>query len=143
MKKLFIDTGAWIALNNRRDIHHSSAVKANKNFLDEGYFYVSTDYVLDETYTLLLYDVGHKRAVEFGDEIKSLLDMRKISIIHINRDMLDEAWEVFKKYSDKDFSFTDCTSFAVMKKYEISEAFSFDKHFEQYGLIRLPDLSKQ
>ena len=99
MKKLFIDTGAWIALNNSRDIHHVDAVKANKDFLDKGYFYVSTDYV--------------------------------------------EAWEIFKKYFDKDFSFTDCTSFAVMKIRKISEVFSFDKHFEQYGFKRLPDLSKQ
>lgn len=84
MKKLFIDTGVWIALNNSRDIHHVTAVNANKDFLDEGYFYVSTDYVLDETYTFLLNDVGHKRAVIFGDEIKSLQDLRKIKITHIN-----------------------------------------------------------
>ena len=138
MKKLFIDTGAWIALNNKKDKYYIDAVKANKNFLDKGYFYISSDYVLDETYTLLRYDVGHKRAVEFGGEIKSLQEMGKIRIVHINQDILDKAWEIFEKYSDKDFSFTDCTSFAVMEMLGINEAFSFDRHFEQYGFTRLP-----
>lgn len=56
MKKLFIDTGAWIALNNKKDVYHKDAVYANKNFLDNNYFYVTSDYVLDETYTLRRYD---------------------------------------------------------------------------------------
>ena len=140
MKKLFVDTGAWLALNNKKDKYHIDAVKANKDFLDKGYFYVSSDYILDETYTLLRYDVGHKRAVEFGGEIKSLQEMGKIRIVHINQDILGKAWEVFEKYSDKDFSFTDCTSFAVIEMLGINEAFSFDRHFEQYGFIRLPIL---
>ena len=138
MKRLFIDIGAWLALNNKRDKHHTDAVKANKDFLDKGYFYVTSEYVLDETFTLLRYDVGHKRSVEFGAEIKSLQEMEKIRIVHINQDILGKAWEIFEKYFDKDFSFTDCTSFAAMVMLGINEAFSFDKHFEQYGFIRLP-----
>lgn len=138
MKKMFIDTGAWIALNNKKDKYYRDAVKANKDFLDKGYFYISNDYLLDETYTLFRYDVGHKRAVEFASEIRSLQEMEKIRIVHINQDILDNAWEIFEKYSDKDFSFTDCTSFAVMETMGINEAFSFDRHFDQYGFIRLP-----
>ena len=138
MKKLFIDTGAWVALNNKKDKHHKDAVKANKDFLDGGYFYVTNDYVLDETYTLLRLDVGHKRAVEFGCEIKELQKNKKIYVFHVNQVALDKAWEIFEKYSDKDFSFTDCTSFAVMEMLKINKAFSFDRHFEQYGFIRFP-----
>lgn len=39
MKKMFIDTGAWIALNNKKDKYYRDAVKANKDFLDKGYSY--------------------------------------------------------------------------------------------------------
>lgn len=138
MKRLFIDTGAWIALNNKKDKYHTNAVKTNKKFLDNGYYYITSDYILNETYTLLRYDVGHKRAIEFGNEIKSLKEMEKIKIVHINQDILDKAWEIFEKYSDKNFSFTDCTSFIVMEMVGIKESFSFDKHFEQYGFTRLP-----
>jgi len=41
-------------------------------------------------------------------------------------------------YNDKDFSFTDCTSFALMERLKIKTAFSFDAHFTQYGFIRIP-----
>ena len=138
MKKLFVDTGAWIALNNTKDNHHKNAVNANRDFLDSGYFYVTSDYVLDETYTLLRSDVGHKRAVEFGNEMTGLQKKGKINIVHINQVVHEKAWEIFEKYSDKDFSFTDCTSFIVMELLRINEAFSFDKHFDQYGFIKLP-----
>jgi len=138
VEKLFIDTGAWIALNNKKDKHHKKAVEANRDFLDNGYFYVTSDYVMDETYTLLRIDVGHKRAVEFGREIKDLKEKAKIDIFHINHVVLDKAWQTFEKYTDKDFSFTDCTSFIVMELLKIKQAFSFDRHFNQYGFIRLP-----
>ncbi len=58
-----IDTGAWIALNNKKDKHHIAAITANKHFLDSGYFYVTSDYIMDETYTLLRYDIGHEKTV--------------------------------------------------------------------------------
>jgi len=138
MKKIFVDTGAWAALNNKRDKFHNDSVAANKRLLNEGYFYITSDYVLDETYTLLLYDIGHKRAVEFGNEIILLSKKKKIRIVHITEELLTEAWELFITYQDKDFSFTDCTSFRVMKNLKIDEAFSFDKHFEQYGFTRHP-----
>ncbi|OQX27592.1 MAG: hypothetical protein BWK80_04535 [Desulfobacteraceae bacterium IS3] len=138
MKKIFVDTGAWAALNNKRDRFHSDSVVVNKSLLNEGYFYITTDYVLYETYTLLLYDIGHKRAVELGNEIILLNKKKKIRIVHITDELLTAAWDIFIKYEDKDFSFTDCTSFTVMKNLKTDEAFSFDKHFEQYGFIRHP-----
>ncbi|MCH8070087.1 MAG: PIN domain-containing protein [Candidatus Marinimicrobia bacterium] len=95
---------------------------------------------MDETYTLLRLDVGHRRTVEFRSELKSLQKISKIKIIHVTQDILEKTWYVFEKYSDKYFSFTDCTSFITMQEMKIKEVFSFDKHFEQYGLIKLPVL---
>jgi uncharacterized protein len=140
MKRIFIDTGAWIALNSKKDKHFKDAISANKSFLNDGYYYVTSDYVLDETFTLLRSVVGHKRAVEFGNEILSLKDMSKILVFHTDQVILDRAWKIFETYSDKGFSFTDCTSFSIMKRLKIKEAFSFDKHFDQYGFLRLPFL---
>ena len=42
----------------------------------------------------------------------------------------ERAWEIFLKYKDKDFSYTDCTSFAVMERLKIDTAFTFDSHFQ-------------
>ncbi len=138
MRKIFVDTGAWAALNNKRDRLHSDAAAENKKLLDERCFYITSDYVLDETYTLLLYDTGHKRAVEFGKEIRFLHKKKKIGIVNVTEILLENAWNLFVKYSDKEFSFTDCTSFAIMDQMNIKEVFSFDRHFEQYGFVRFP-----
>jgi predicted nucleic acid-binding protein len=48
MKKMFIDTGAWVALNNKKDSYHRVAVRANREFLDNGYFYVTSNFVFDK-----------------------------------------------------------------------------------------------
>ncbi len=45
------------------------------------------------------------------------------------------AWEVFRKFEDKDWSFTDCASYAVMERLGINKAFAFDHHFKQFGSI--------
>ncbi|MBI4822940.1 MAG: hypothetical protein HY805_01755 [Nitrospirae bacterium] len=47
-------------------------------------------------------------------------------------------WKLLEKYSDKDFSFTDCTSFALMERLKIKTAFTFDAHFTQYGFNQIP-----
>ncbi len=43
------------------------------------------------------------------------------------------AWDALADKKD-----TDCTSFAVMKEFGITEVFAFDHHFEQMGFILLP-----
>jgi len=48
------------------------------------------------------------------------------------------AWKIFKTHKDKTYSFTDCTSFALMEKNVIKNAFAYDRHFAQHGLNKLP-----
>ena len=43
--------------------------------------------------------------------------------------------EVFRKFSDKDWSFTDCSSKVVIEKFGITRAFALDHHFVQFGSI--------
>ncbi|MBI5739622.1 MAG: hypothetical protein HZA16_02775 [Nitrospirae bacterium] len=53
-----------------------------------------------------------------------------MSLVAIEDDFEAKAWDIFLKYKDKDFSYTDCTSFALMEKLRIDTAFSFDSHFK-------------
>jgi predicted nucleic acid-binding protein len=67
--------------------------------------------------------------------------MRLLSMISTSTSpsIEDAAFTIFKRYTDKDFSFTDCTSFSIMKSLKLKSAFAFDKHFEQFeGISRLP-----
>lgn len=128
MRKIFMDTNGWIALNNKSDQFHNAASKLNKRLLNNRNLYVTTNFVLDETYTGLLTKVGHFAAVDFGERIRKSTITK---IIHISEEIEEYAWKYFKKYSDKHFSFTDCTSFVIMHQLNLSEAFTNDHHFEQ------------
>ncbi len=43
------------------------------------------------------------------------------------------AWRIFKTHRDKGYSFTDCTSFALMDVLAIKNSFAYDGHFRQCG----------
>ena len=58
--------------------------------------------------------------------------------MQVSREIEEKALDIFEKYGDKDFSFTDCVSFVVMREMGIQEAFAFDEHFNQMRFIRKP-----
>ncbi len=101
---------------------------------EDAAFLVTTDYILDETYTLLRMALGHATAVRFGNEASK----GELTVVQFDASIQEEAWEVFERCGDKDFSFTDCTSFVVMRRGKIKVAFTFDRHFQQYGFQALP-----
>lgn len=127
---IFVDTSAFLALENRRDLYHSKALLFKDTCLKTGQTLITSDYILDESYTIIRLRAGHMIAVQFGE---SLRKSQFIRIEHITPDSIEEAWRLFKKFEDHDFSFTDCTSFALMERLNISNAFTFDAHFQEYG----------
>ncbi len=134
MSLVFADTSGWLAFANKRDVAHEVAVSVNKSILRNRNMYVTSNYVLDETYTGLLARAGHSAAVDFGEMIRTSESVR---VSRVSENVEAEAWELFKKYSDKQFSFTDCTSFVLMQRLRIIEAFASDHHFEQMGFTIL------
>jgi predicted nucleic acid-binding protein len=56
----------------------------------------------------------------------------------IDSDRFEKARQVFFRYRDKDFSFTDCTSFVVMRERSLTHALTTDRHFRQMGFHMLP-----
>ena len=126
---LFIDTGYFLALLNKKDKNHNIA-KNNINKLKESKIIIS-DFILFETITFFNSSLkNHNLAVTLLNFINS---KDNIEIIEVNHQIKSNALSIFLKYSDKDFSFTDCTSFAIMEELNIVDAFSFDIHFKQMG----------
>lgn len=97
--------------------------------------FVTTDYVLDETITLIRYVHSHEKATEFAEAV---LASRVLKIIYVDKGAFGSAFELFRKNSDKTWSFTDCTSFVVMGSVGLRAAFTFDRHFRQAGFEMLP-----
>jgi uncharacterized protein len=130
---VFVDTGAWFAYFVRRDSDHEAAVRwvqQNRQPL------LTSDYVLDELLTLLKVRESYRLAIAAGER---LWQQRVARVDYLTPGDLTRAWDVFRQYHDKNWSFTDCTSKIIIERLRISEAFAFDSHFEQFGtVIRVP-----
>jgi predicted nucleic acid-binding protein len=136
--RLFVDTSAWAAYYDSSDRWHTSAKEAITSLVDQRVTFVTTDYVLDETITLLLYHAGRAQALAFGDAVQQ---SRQVSLVRIDESAWEEAWRLFRCYDDKMWAFTDCTSFAVMRQMGLLRAFAFDSHFEQAGFQLWPRMT--
>ena len=134
MRRVFVDTSAFIALLDPRDDCHLQAVHIEQALSSRAVRLVTTNFVLDETYTGLRSKIQHSAILRFRDSIRQ---SQRLSVVHITEALEDQAWEIFARYDDKDFSFTDCTSFAVMRQLGTATAFAFDEHFEQFGFTRV------
>ena len=135
---IFVDSGAWIALSNRRDPYHEKAVVIYTTLKQQKERLLTTDYVIDETVTRLRYDWNHSGAVEFLDFIKRAKEATEeavaLTVAEIDSALFQEAEQLFRQYNTARLSFTDCTSFVVCQQHNISEAFAFDQHFPMMGI---------
>lgn len=132
MKGIFVDTSAWYALVDADDSDHAAAVTfhtTNKIPL------VTTDALFSETLTLIRYRIGIDAALTFGQMLKASLFIRIITVTPADEEL---AWSIFSKYRDQDFSFADCSSFAVMQRMKLDTAFTFDHHFSVMKFIVVP-----
>lgn len=135
MKRLFVDTSAWAALASRRDSNHQSALQVRNQIVGQ-YVLVTSNYVLDELYTLLLMNIGYLACVKFKQQLDALQTKELLTIEWITEERSTASWQTFERFnSDKEWSFTDCTSYALMKELEMTEVFTFDHHFSQMGFV--------
>lgn len=126
---IFVDSSAWFAVLSRRDVNHGAAISAIRSFREQ---LVTTDYIVDETLTLLRSRGENSRAVVFG---RRVIEGPWARIVRIDDADFTAAWLVFKTFADKGWSFTDCTSRVVMGRLAIQRAFAFDDHFRQFGSV--------
>lgn len=127
MKRAFVDTSAWFGFISRDDPNHLTINKVLKVWESR---LVTTNYVLDETLTLVRSRLGHALAVNVGE---SLRDPSLVDISRVTPEDEENAWDLFVQYKDQDFSYTDCTSFAVMRRLALGTAITSDRHFRVVG----------
>ncbi len=131
MEKVFVDTSGWVALFVENDQNHKKAVSIFEEIKNSKVPIYTSDYCIDETITTILARGSHKQSVLAGE---ALFTSKIIKIVHVCPDYLQAAWELYQKYKDKMFSFTDVTSFAIMKDLNIKKSFAFDREFVQAGI---------
>ena len=132
---VFVDTGAWFALADRSDQYHSQAVNVFPELLNNYHHLSTTNLVIAEAYVLIRLTIGHQPAVNF---LTNIAASPRILKIYSDRTLEEEAENILVKYNDQAFSYTDAVSFALMKRFDIKEAFSFDRHFAIAGFVLMP-----
>ncbi len=136
--RIFVDTSAWFALYDRRDDAHARAVRLWKDLRRRPTRLVTSDYVFAEAITLTRARAGHGAARTLGE---FLLKSKVVDIAEVSAQVRDNAWGLFVRHDDKAFSFTDCTSFVIMRDLGLTDAFAFDEHFAQLGFRLRPSPS--
>jgi predicted nucleic acid-binding protein len=135
MTLLFVDTAGWMACADGADPVHARACRARDAALEAGCLLVTTDFVVDETLTLIRMRLGLPAADAWWRQIDRSL---RIRWERIDGDRFERARQSFFQCRDKPFSFTDCTSFEVMRELRVTQALTTDRHFRQMGFQIAP-----
>ena len=131
MKRVFVDSGAFFALQVAQDASHPAAADVFERARNEHWELTTTNAVVIETYALLLSRTRTGRAAAI-----SFLDAVERSPVHVERiRAIDErlAVTLLRSHADKTYSFCDALSFVVMERLGIGEAVAYDRHFREYG----------
>lgn len=133
---VFVDTSGWVALFSRDDQAHGVAKRHWEILRKQRRLLLTSNYVLDETFTLLRRGRG---GLPMAQTFHALIGQSQVlEVAWIDQGLSEQAWALFVSYSDKLFSFTDCTSFALMQARGIFEAFTFDEDFQRAGFVIQP-----
>lgn len=129
-RDVFVDSSGLYALADRRDPARVAAETCIASRIRSGLGLVVTDYVVDEACTL-----AKARAGSYGAQ--KLLELCERSqafrLVWVGPERFEAAKAFFRKHADHDYSFTDCTSFVVMRELGLREALTTDGHFAEAG----------
>jgi predicted nucleic acid-binding protein len=127
---IFADTSGFYAILIQRDPMHTRARELLARAARSSFRYITTDYILDETATLL-------RARGHGDLaeafFQNIFSSAACQIEWMDPERFGQTRQFFAKHQDKSWSFTDCFSFLVMRGLGLRDALTSDAHFRQAG----------
>lgn len=125
---VFVDTSAFCARHIKHDSYYAAAAEWWRKL--ESAQLVTTNHILEESFTLLARRVGYLYAADLADRVYR---SEALDIIYTTRGDETSALQYFRKLADQRVGFTDCISFAVMRSAGITTAFTFDRHFLYAG----------
>jgi predicted nucleic acid-binding protein len=134
MTQVIADTSALYALVDRKDPHHLQAAGFLKSQAANAVLLLS-NHVFDETMTVTKARLGMRVALQLGLRLRN---SRFVEMVVFSTAEELETWRVFSQYTDKDWSYTDCACLVLARQREVQQAFSFDHHFAQMGLVMVP-----
>jgi predicted nucleic acid-binding protein len=129
---IFVDSSFWIGLSRVRDDRHGDALRLIQ--AHQRSQLITTNHVCGETWTFLRKRDGHDVAVRFVDGAEGA---QRLRIVEATPEVERDAWEWLRRHDERPYSFVDATSFALMRRLGIREAFAFDGDFAAAGFVEL------
>ena len=129
---IFVDTSYWVALRNRLDAHHQPAAALLSRHA--GTTLLTTNHVRGEAWTYLRRKGGHRAAVAFLDVMEQ---SPRVSLVRVPARLESRAMKWLRRHDEREYSFVDATSFALMRSLRMQEAFAFDGDFSAAGFTEL------
>jgi predicted nucleic acid-binding protein len=129
---IFVDTSFWLAIRLAGDAHHGLAARLLEQRADE--HLVTSNHVRGETWTFLRRRAGHQAAVDFLERVER---SPRVSVRAVSEELADEALRWLREHDEREYSFVDATSFALMRTLGIREALAFDGDFAAAGFVEL------
>ena len=125
---IFIDTNFYVSLENKADSNHKKAKEILIYLIPKNPQFFTTTLILYETVTVISLRVGREAAIYFKDNFDPAT-----KVLWLDKAIETKAWSLFRKIKDKDVSFVDCYSFALLGELMVREVLTFDKDFAKQG----------
>lgn len=124
--KVFVDTGYYVAILDARDPWHDRAMKAARSDMQ----FVTSSLVINETISLLQARGYLSAALTF---LRSARNSESVQVVFVDPSLQSEAWDQFARWGSIGANAVDCASFALMNRFSIRRALTFDEHFRAAG----------
>ena len=129
---IFVDTSYWVALTVKRDRRHQEASSLFET--EAGSRLATSNLVAGELWTFIRSRFGHREAVAVLDRLENT---SRLQILRVDERDERDAWMWLRRHDERTYSFVDATSFALMRRLAIRDAFAFDADFAAAGFVEL------
>lgn len=137
-KKVFIDTSAWLSSILSDEKTHRETATCMKKEMEMGTALCTSNYVVDETVTRLIYDTHWSIAEGFISRLQKSIAAKTLTELWIDEQLEAEAFTLLSKYHEHTLSMTDATTIALVKRWKIDTIMTLDTDFVKIGLSVLP-----
>jgi predicted nucleic acid-binding protein len=135
MEAIFVDSGAWLALADKRDQYHARATAVYPQLLRQSSRLITTNLVVAESYNLIRWRLGYEPGIRF---LQSLRQSSRLERVYTDEELEIAAEAILQQFNDQTFSLVDAVSFALMQQRDIQQTFAFDFHFQVAGFVMIP-----
>ena len=138
IKKVFVDTSAWIDLMNKKERHHAAAIEFHKS-LTPMTLRITSWGIVSETYTWIRYHIGSREASRWLALKEALEQQGLLQVVFPDPQMEIGVRKVIDRFHDQALSYVDAFSIAVIQsRPDIDAVFAFDHHMALAGRPVLP-----